>query len=88
MKLIIDSVLHIPKAYMDRDLASSILKKFSITYTETEDLFIISEQKCVLDEANMNELFYEVIEYLIRYEIDYIGLGGAGCEFCLVIREV
>jgi len=42
----------------------------------------IYEQKCQLDEFNMNTLFFFFLMYF-DFSIRYLTLGGAGCEFAI-----
>jgi len=44
----------------------------------------IEPQKITLDEKAMNELFDEVFH---AFDIEYAGLGGAGCDFSIIVKN-
>lgn len=54
------------------------LEKFSIKSRIKDNFVFIEEQKIILDEYKMNELF-DTIFYM--FKIEYACDGGAGCEF-------
>lgn len=63
----------------------SLLKECSVRYERNDDDTItIKEQKCVLDEWTVNELFDL---YLSGYRIEYGANGGAGCDFSLSVYK-
>lgn len=73
------------------DSIKEICEKFSVWCKEhnpEEQLpLVIMAQKVVLDEYDMNELFYEVISNVdMAYKTTRYGaLGSAGCDFTVVI---
>jgi len=61
----------------------SMLKKFTVFYDRIDNETIeIKDQKSVLDEYCINELFDE---FLWPFAIEYGHNGGVGCEFSLNI---
>ena len=80
MKLIIEDILKISKEYLEDDF-KEILKEFTILYKEDEDHIFIEDQKIVLNETQVNTLFYDF--FLDNIEIKYAYLGGRGCDLSL-----
>ena len=60
----------------------NILQECTVLYDYKDGFIIIREQKVVLDEFKMNELFDEVFS---EYDIEYGYYGGAGCEFSISV---
>lgn len=74
------------------DCGGALLRKFSIHYTLDTHMYgmtlFIHDQKVNLDDIAMNTLFSDVFECMgFNYDLRYVGLGGAGCEFCLEITQ-
>lgn len=79
MKLLINKDLLIydfNKDYID------LLKQYSVYHSINSDHIKIPVQKIVLDEYDMNILFDEI---LYGVDVRVTPLGGAGCDFCLII---
>ena len=60
----------------------NILQECTVLYNYKDGFITIKEQKVVLDEFKMNELFDEVFS---GYAIEYGYYGGAGCDFSLSV---
>lgn len=85
MKAIINNELRISNKDFN-DEKRQLLKKFSIYFKETTTEIIISEQKIVLTEIDMNTLFYDVLFFNNQLDIEFSPLGGEGCEICFNIK--
>lgn len=84
MKLIIEDIIKISKEYLEDDY-KEILKEFTIFYKEDEEYIFIVEQKIVLNEIQVNTLFYNF--FLDNVEIKYAYLGGRGCDLSLSLHN-
>ena len=84
MKLIIEDIIKISKEYLEDDY-KEILKEFTIFYKEDEEHIFIEEQKIVLNEKQINTLFYDF--FSDNVEIKYAYLGGRGCELSLSLHN-
>ena len=65
-----------------------ILEDFSVQHSfvnnYTSCSLILNVQKIVLDEIDMNTLFYEVLsQFDTDFKITYSTLGGEGCDFSM-----
>ena len=69
---------------------SDTLKKYTvwheIKHTENGTRFTIKEQKIVLDEFQMNDVFSQAM-YLLDYRLEYSSICGVGdkCDFGLYL---
>ena len=90
MKLLINTDLVSVKAtdYTDE---INLCKKFGIRYSIDDSIelvtFKILVQKITLDSFDINELLCDVF-YLFEYEMQYVPLGGQGCDLTLRINSV
>ena len=64
---------------------SDFLKQFTIFHEVKNGSIFIETQKVNLNEKDMNELFDDVF---YMFEIEYAGMGGAGCEFSLNVKMI
>ena len=81
-----DEAYEIYESFVDNELA--ILDRFNVQYAfvnnYTHCSLTLYEQKIVLDEVNMNILFFDVLgSFDDNYNIRYLPMGGAGCDFCI-----
>lgn len=64
------------------DFDNSLLKECTVLHKVIDNFVEIKEQKCVLDEVTMNQLFDEILSgFAIKYGYN----GGAGCDFSISI---
>ena len=76
------------------EIADEVCKKFSIAHSFEGDeksevlSFSIQAQKITLDEFNVNTLFYTVFDSFLPVVIEYMSLGGTGCDMALSIRKM
>lgn len=67
---------------------SKLFSKYSVKHKieRTDNAFVLTipVQKIVLDEKQMNDLFYNAF-YLVDYKMKYGQLGGEGCDFSIDI---
>jgi len=81
MKLYIKEELNFKATeFGDIKEVSDFLKQFTIFHKIKGDFIFIETQKVNLNEIDMNELFDEIF---YMFNIEYAGMGGAGCEFSL-----
>jgi hypothetical protein len=81
-----EEAYEIYESFVDNELA--ILDRFNVQYAFVNNYMHCSltlyEQKIVLDEYNMNILFFDVLDsFDTNYNIRYLPIGGAGCELCI-----
>ena len=81
-----EEAYEIYESFVDNELA--ILDRFGVQYAFVNNYMHCSltlyEQKIVLDEYNMNTLFFDVLgSFDNDCCIRYVPLGGAGCDFCI-----
>ena len=72
-----------------------ILKECSVSYyinyeyqynsNEWVNITVIP-RKITLTELDMNELFFEIF-ISSNIKMEYVGLGGRGCDFCINITQ-
>lgn len=84
MKLIIEDIIKISKEHLEDDY-KEILKEFTVFYREDAEHIFIEEQKIVLNETQINTLFYDFFEDNV--EIKYAYLGGRGCDLSLSLHN-
>lgn len=67
-----------------------ILKSYTVFFTsninESSYYIHIEAQKVVLDEYDMNNLFFNVLSNF-KIKLEYAALGGEGCDFCLKVTK-
>ena len=67
-----------------------LLDKFTVHYKKnllrSKFVLEIEIQKCVLDECDMNTLFYTVLSNF-DHNLVYSPLGGEGCDFALRVTS-
>lgn len=81
-----DEAYEIYESFVDNEL--TILDKFGVrcvlvnNYTHCS--LTLYQQKIVLDEYDMNILFFDVLDsFDNKYNIRYLPIGGTGCDFCI-----
>jgi len=73
------------------EFVNSVMNKYNVAgyvdHNGSGATVIINVQKITLDEFDMNSLFDGVLNNLFKLKIDYANLGGAGCDFALLITD-
>jgi len=74
------------------DYESKLLDSMCIHHTVINHYtsldFILEVQEITLDEHAMNDLFFSVLNsFDTKFNIKYVPLGGAGCDFCIELYK-
>jgi|TARA_R110000782_G_scaffold13413_5_gene39560 hypothetical protein len=61
---------------------------YSVDYPEYGVHLVLHQQKCTLDEADMNTLFDGFFTNMFNVGLEYCPLGGEGCDFAMILTCV